>query len=175
MRIIIVLVLSNLFMKVPFFDTLLGKDISEALSIGVTQVTAMDNLYMILEPKVDFFGKSIGQIGVETSEDNTINSITIFFPEIVDTSYYKIISEYYGYTSNILVVDEILQEESSEKTNDENFTSNIKERITSLKKGSIEHKEIDHVLWDKDDFQIQLHFGHNNNRMYVRFANKIYN
>ena len=152
------------------FETLLGKDISEALFMGVMQSEVMNNIYTILNPKLFFFKKVIGQIDIETSEDKTITGLTIFIIETIDKSFYKTISDNYGYTSNVMVVDKLLQEESLDKINENNFTSRIKERITSLKKGSISDEHVKYVLWDKGSYQIMLHFGSG----IVRFASSIY-
>lgn len=152
------------------FETLLGKDISEALFMGVMQSEVMNNIYTILNPKLFFFKKVIGQIDIETSEDKTITGLTIFIIETIDKSFYKTISDNYGYTGNVMVVDKLLQEESLDKINENNFTSRIKERITSLKKGSISDEHVNHVLWDKGSYQIMLHFGSG----IVRFASSIY-
>ena len=173
MKILFILIILVLNMINTDFETLLGKNVSDISFIGNSENTLNDNIYIISSPKVQFLGKPINQIGISTNKDKTIQRIIIFFPQTttVDRSFYKTISDKYGYDYDVMVVDKTLSEESSSiKENKTSFKANLRQTTMLLKKGSIEDDNIINLLWDKDNFQIILFL--NNNRKQVSFVKK---
>jgi hypothetical protein len=165
MKTLFILILSALNMTNTNFEILLGKNISEASFMGVVENIGDDNIYTISNPHVQFQGKPIDHIGIVTDENKAIKRIIIFFPQPIEASFYKIISDEYVDNYDIMVVDEVLSEESSStELTDDSFKETLKQRTMSLKKGSIEDSNINNILWNKDNFLIMLYFNYYKNR-----------
>lgn len=173
MKTLFILILSTINMTNTNFEILLGKNISEASFMGVIENIGNDNIYTISNPNVQFQGNPIHHIGIVTDEDKVIQRIIIFFPKPINASFYKIISDKYGHNYDVMVIDDVLYEESSslEIIND-SFKESLKQRTMSLKKGSIEDKNINNIIWNKDNFMIMQYFDYSKNRIDVHFINK---
>jgi len=173
MKTLFILILSTLNMTNTNFEILLGKNISEASFMGVVINIGNNNIYTISNPNVQFQGKPIDQIGIATDEDKAIQRIIIFFPKPIDSSFYKIISDKYGHNYDVMVIDDVLYEESSSvEIIDDSFKKTLKQKTMSLKKGSIEDKNVKNIIWNKDNFMIMQYFDYSKNRIDVHFINK---
>lgn len=173
MRALFILILSTLYMSDINIQSVLGKDINQASFMGVAENNFDDNIYLISNPKVQFLGKPIDQIVIGVNENKTIKRIFIIFPEPIDTSFYKIMSDEYGTDYEVMVIDKTLNEKSSSvEIIDGSFKETLNQITMSLKKGSVEDNFINNILWNKDSFQLMLFFNYHKNRIELHFINK---
>lgn len=155
------------------FETLLSKDIAEASFIGDMVKLDQNDMYYIANPRVLFFDYQIGQVLITVSENESIESVTLFLTEIEDKkSLYEPINEVYG-AGEIMVFDEVIYDGQLEEFND-HTSSKAKETIFSLKKGKMTDN-VNHILWVKEDFQIMYKFGDKKGNTFVRFSLNLYN
>lgn len=153
------------------FEIFLDKDISEVSFMGYAKNDLDQDIYIISEPQVQFFGKPIDQILITTHENKKIKYIYIIFFESIDTSFYKIMSDEYGENYDVMIFDKVLSEESTEIT-EGSYKEVLKKKIISLRKGSIKDQNINSFIWDKKKSRIMLYFNYLKNRNEIHFVSK---
>lgn len=155
------------------FETLLGKNISEIQLLGYASNNMDDNIYLITEPRVKFLGRPIHKLMIGTREDKKIVYIHIIFSEQGNKNFYKIISDEYGENFDVMVLDQaITKETTSKEIADGFFTENLEHTSTILQKGTIHDKDLNHLLWSKEKFELMLFYNRFKNREEVHFIIK---
>lgn len=169
---ILILLTYNLFyMTNKNFEIILEKNVSNASFLGFAENNLDKDIYLISNPLVQLFNKPIEKIAITTDENKIIQRIYITLKKPIDTTFHKTISDEYGLNYEVMVIDEILSEELSEKE-DGSFKETLKQRTWSLRKGTMKDENINHILWNKDGFLIQLFYKYNSDRMDVHFIKK---
>ena len=172
MKIILILISSIFNMTDNDFETVLGKDISKASFMGITKTLGDNMTYVISEPKIQFLEKSNDHIGIATDKDKITQRILIHLEGVIDTTFYKIMSDKYGSDYDVMIMDEILSEDSSEITTEGSFVQTLKQSVWTSKKGTIKDDNISSILWDKEDFRIILFYNYDRNKIVVHFIKK---
>ena len=141
-------------MSEPNFETLLGKNISEAPRLGsVTNLGA--DIYSISEPKVLFLGRPLQHIAIGTKEDKVISSIYITFQSPNDPTFYSSLREAYGEDYEVMVKDKIESQTTSTREDGE-FKETLQKREILLKEGNINDTDIAFIIWIKKNYQIEF-------------------
>ncbi len=147
----------------PNFEDLLGKSISKAETYCNGDMTSEGNMHWIWNSKLGFLEKPYNHITMTTNENNTIISITLYIPEIIDKTYFERICERYGNVNRILVIDKLISEEKSVFRN-----QRLEDGKYLLKDGSFDDKPF-YLYWNKKDFQIRVCLDYNNGLTTILF------
>lgn len=150
------------------FESLLDKKIDEINFIGDYINLGNQELYYISKPKINFIDVDISQIVFSTDNNKKIINVIIFFPSLLDKSFFEIMCKKYKHTDEIFVFDQVVNEGDLEDFANE-FSGNFKETKVSLKKGSINDK-VDTIYWDMIKYRITLNYRYIDNTTVIYFS-----
>lgn len=151
------------------FENLLGKHILETKNtFDIDFENNNDNIYYAtLNDYKEFYGISVDYIIVITDERDIINSITIYYNEVVDKRFYKSFISDYNSPTTIQVVEKIEVISKSSNVFD-SIIQNVEKRFLKTTEGSFDEKPL-YMLWDKKDYQIKILMRYSQNKSEITF------
>jgi len=163
---------SNYSMDYKKFENLLGKHIS--ISKFFTGSDFKTNNYgkkfYINSEQIDdsFLGVPYNFITIIPDENDTIQSITIHFPKLINRQFYDSFIEKYGEPNNIQVIEN--RKVMSKGTyGDSDFKQHLTKSTFDLREGSFEENPL-FIIWKKDSFQINFFFRYEQNKSELTFS-----
>ncbi len=151
------------------YEFFIGKHVNEFSVINELKrerKTNFNKYYMFSKKGKIFCGKTFNHLTIKTNNQEIIEDITLYFPVILDKTFYSSLTNRYGLPSQIRVADTITR---SGKVHKDELVSYSMDQTTSLKEGNFDDKPII-VLWEKEDYQIRLFFKYEINVSEIEYS-----
>ncbi len=151
------------------FESFLGKDIAEISFYGDYPIEKNKSV-ITPHPEVQFFKKLINHIGIILNDAKMIKGVVLYMGELDEEPLIKLICNNYGDDYNVMI-RELLYEKSSTSESEGEFKEILTTKQYTIKKGSLEDANRDHIVWNKDDFRIML-YTRNSSNIDLHFTTK---
>lgn len=110
--------------------------------------------------KKDFYGMNYNQITINTNPNDTIESITIHFREVINNRFYNLFTEKYGKPDSILVIkNRQTVSETILKDKDGKINQHLRKNKIDLEEGTFEENPL-YIIWKKKNYEIKAFLRH---------------
>lgn len=161
------------------FEKLLGKNLSitkEILDVDLKRITSPKLKIKLYGSKnyieEDYYGIPYKHLSLTTDENDTTETITVHFFEVINRKFYDSFMGTYGKPDSILVMHNpknISKQTVTDTIN--NLTQEIVKREFDLREGTFEEKPL-YIIWEKDNYQVKAFLRHKQNISEIIFSVK---
>ncbi|WP_347923174.1 hypothetical protein [Pontimicrobium sp. SW4] len=117
---------------------------------------------------IEYFGTQINSVSVTLDEKKLIQLITVKSISIVDKCFLDAFINTYNNPAHISKIDKLIYE--SDSMNKDEFHQKLRKRKYSTKEVSI-NETPDFILWEKQDYKIEIRFHYDYNATQIIFRN----
>ncbi|WP_299888918.1 hypothetical protein [uncultured Lacinutrix sp.] len=151
------------------FEHLLDKNLSitkEAIGSDFENTLFSESFYYISDKSIkkDFYGMEYNSLSIETNEKDTVQSISVHFPKVINRQFYDAFIKKYGEPTSIFVIEK-RKVVSETKSNEGHF----KKSDIDLREGTFEENPL-FIIWKKENFQIKAFLRHRQNMSEITFS-----